>query len=245
MCCLPNERIDVLNPKGMRIIQDPAAPCFGIDAVLLADFAEVFPGSKGLDLGTGTGIIPLLLYAKCPQCRLWGIELMAKMADMAMRSIRLNQLEQDIQIIQGDLRLLSQQVPEDSFDFVTANPPYFKTNTGKVSQDTLRAAARSERFCTLADIFAAAMYSLKPKGALFMIHRAERKKEILSFACKEQMQLASLRMIRPYAEAEANLMLVKFIKYGVGETKQKQDLIVYQGKQQYSEEMEAIYRGRK
>ena len=149
------ERLDDLRRNGYQIIQNEKLFCFGMDAVLLSGFARVEPGGRALDLGTGTGIIPILLSAKTPGSYFAGLEIFENSVDMARRSVALNHLQERVEIVQGDIRKAGELFAPASFDTVTANPPYMTARHGLVNPDLERAAARHELLCTLEDVTAA------------------------------------------------------------------------------------------
>lgn len=241
---LPGERLDELNYKGMRIIQNPSAPCFSIDAVLLSDFVKLNGAGSLLDLGTGTGIIPLLLSGRHEKLQITAVELMPEMADMAERSVKLNHLENRIHVLHEDLRRLPEVFPPCSVPVITSNPPYYKVGAGKISADPLRAAARSESFCTLDDLFFVVFYLLSEDGSFYMIHRAEREKEIKSVSRSHGLYVSCFRYVKPYADKEPNLILLAFSKQQDTAALEQEPLIVYESEHGYSEEMKLIYQGR-
>lgn len=131
--CRPGERVDDLQRNGLRILQDPARFCFGMDAVLLASYVQMKKARRALDLGTGNGILPLLLSARTDCARLTGLEIQPASADLAARSVALNGLEDRIDIVQGDIREAGRLFKAASFDFITCNPPYRPVGAGRVS----------------------------------------------------------------------------------------------------------------
>ena len=174
------ERIDELHRNGCRIIQKKDGFCFGMDAVLLSGFAAVKEGERALDLGCGTGIIPLLLEAKTRGRHFTGLEIQREMADMAARSVRLNRLEDKIDIIEGDIKEAGRIFGGASFDVVTANPPYMNDSHGLKNPDLPRAIARHEVLCTLQDVVREAAKVLRPGGRFYLVHRPRRLIEIIT-----------------------------------------------------------------
>ncbi len=235
------ERIDDLIPGGLKIIQNASAPCFSLDAVLLAAFAPLKPGWQVVDLGTGTGVLPLLLHARESSCSICGLELMGSMADMARRSVALNGLENSIRIITGDIRNAAVLLGKAQADLVTANPPYFQPGRGRESLDPLWAAARSERFCPLSLLFEQAALLLKPLGRLALVHRAERLAELLSFGREQGLHAERLRLVQPRLDKPANLLLLEFRKGSRQQLLIEPALWVYGRGSDYSPEMQAIY----
>ena len=179
-----NEKIDDLEIKNMKIIQNKNGFCFGMDSVLLSDFAkEIKDGAKCIDLGTGTGILGILLCAKTNLSQIIGIEIQKEVADMAERSIKLNKLENKFQIFNMDLKEIKNSkkinLEKNSFDYVITNPPYKKLNTGKINENEKQLISRHEIKANLNDFIETANFLLKDKGTLFMVHRPERLVDIL------------------------------------------------------------------
>ena len=170
----PGERLDDLQLDGLKILQNPAGFCFGMDAVLLSHFVRLKEGERMLDLGTGTGVIPLLLSGKTRNTHFTGLEIQKESADMARRSVLLNHQEDRITIIEGDLRKADGIFPAASFDAITCNPPYMAAGKGLVNPESQRAIARHEILCTLQDVVSAAAYLLKDGGRFFLVHRPMR-----------------------------------------------------------------------
>ena len=236
---LPNERIDDIG-RGMKLIQSASTPCFSIDAVLLADFAA---GSacRVIDLGTGTGVIPLLLSRRMPQARFKGVELMPPMASQAQRSVELNGLCQRIEVFCGDIRNAAEALGKESADLVIANPPYYKVGHGRPNKNELFAAARQEKFCTLPDVVATAAALLKNHGSLCLIIRAERAGEAAALMTKQGFALKRFRAVQPYAAKPANMVLMEGIKGGRCGTEVLVPPIVYAAEGRYTKEMKEIY----
>jgi len=237
------ERIDELGRGGMKIIQSSSAPCFSIDAVLLARFVPLKAGQRVVDLGSGTGIIPLLLLARERSLRVSGLELMPEMAELSRRSVALNGLEAHIEILQGDIREAAALLGKATADLVVANPPYYAAGRGRESADLLRAAARSERFCPLPLLFSQAAALLKPLGRFALIHRAERLAELITLGRDHGLHGERLRLVQPRAQEPANLLLLEFCKGGRRQLQIPPPLCVYGEGREYSVEMAAIYAG--
>lgn len=175
-----NERLDELHRNGYKIIQDKGRFCFGMDAVLLSGFARVKQGEKVLDLGTGTGIIPILLEAKTDGEHFTGLEIQPESADMASRSVAYNDLQDKIDIVVGDIKDASQRFGASSFDVITTNPPYMIGQHGIKNDQDAKAIARHEILCDLDDILRESAKMLKPSGRFYMVHRPFRLAEIFS-----------------------------------------------------------------
>lgn len=237
-----NERIDDLEFKNLKIIQNKNEFCFGMDSVLLSDFAkEIKNKSKILDLGTGTGILPILLSAKTENTIFFGIEIQEKMAEMATRSIKLNNLENRIKIINDDIKNLNNIFEKNSFDAVVTNPPYKKINSGLKNENEGKLISRHEIKCNLEDIIIASKNMLKDKGTLYMVHRPERIAEICEILRKYKMEPKKIRLVYPKINEEANLVLIKAVKNANKFLKIEKPLIVYKENGEYSDEILKIY----
>ncbi len=222
-----NERIDDLQ-NGFFIIQDPAKFCFGMDAVLLSGFASVNKGERVLDLGTGTGIIPVLLSSRTEGEHFTGIEIQEDCAEMAERSVRLNQLEDRVTIIPGDLKNTAELFAPGSFEVVTSNPPYMIGNHGLENRDMPKAIARHEICCSLEDVIKSAAYVLSNKGRFYMVHRPFRLVEIFGVLRKYRLEPKRMQLVYPYADREPNMVLIEARKEGNPYLRVDKPLIVYE-----------------
>ena len=165
-----NERLDDLEYNNLKIIQNTDGFCFGIDSILIANFAkEIKSNSVGADLGTGTGIIAILLAAKTKLKKIYGVEIQEDVADMAKRSVDLNGMSEKCKIINTDIKNISEKLERESLDFVVTNPPYKKIDTGKVNESTYKFVSRHEISADLEDFIAAAKYLLKDRGTIYML----------------------------------------------------------------------------
>ncbi|MBS4537928.1 tRNA1(Val) (adenine(37)-N6)-methyltransferase [Clostridium sp. D2Q-11] len=236
-----NERIDDLQLKGLKIIQNPEGFCFGIDAVLLANFCDVKPNSTIVDLGTGTGIIPLILYGKNKINKIYGIEIQEQVANMAKRSMELNNLDEKIDILNIDLKNVEEVIEVNSIDVVVSNPPYMDTGTGKVNPSDKKAISRHEIMCELEDVIEKAKRLLKHNGRFYMVHRPNRLTDILYYLRKHKLEPKTLRFIHPKASKSPNLVLIKAIKAAKPELKIDPPLYVYDELGQYTDEIHNIY----
>ncbi len=235
------ERIDDLQRCGYRIIQNEKQFCFGMDAVLLSGFAQVRPDGTALDLGTGTGIIPLLLAAKTPGRHFTGLEISKTCADMAQRSVELNDLTERITILQGDIKEAGTLFAPASFDTVTSNPPYLQENGGLLNPDTEKAAARHEVLCTLEDVAAAAAMLLAPGGHFYLVHRPFRLAEIIRTLSAYHLEPKRMRLVYPYVDKEPNMVLLEAVRGGKPRMTVEKPLIVYTQEGKYTEEIYDIY----
>ena len=236
-----NERVDDLHRKGYQIIQNPEKFCFGIDAVLLSGFVQVKSGAKVLDLGTGTGIIPILVEAKTKASHITALELQEESVDMARRSVRLNGLEEKISIVQGDIKEASHIFDGASFDVITTNPPYMTEHHGLVNPDMPKAIARHELYCTLEDVVRESSRLLKIKGKFFMVHRPYRLVEIITTLSKYKLEAKRIRFVHPYVDKEPNMVLIEAVKGGKSRVTIEPPLVVYKEVNVYTKEIYDIY----
>ena len=222
------EIVDTLK-NGYKIIQNSEMFKFGIDAVLLSYFSfnQIRNNEKIIDLGTGNGIIPLLL-AKSRAKTITGLEIQKENVEIAKKSIALNQLENKINMIQGDIKLVSKDFPKHSFDSVLTNPPYMINNHGKQNPNDAKLIARHEVLCNLEDIISAADFLLKPNGKFFMIHKAFRLPEIFNSMINHKIEPKRMQMILPFVDKEANLVLIEGRKNGNPRLQIEKNLIVYE-----------------
>lgn len=236
-----NERLDELQRNGYYIIQNPEKFCFGMDAVLLTGFAHAQPGHRLLDMGTGTGIIPLLMEAKYHCIHLTGLEIQAESADMAARSVELNGLSDKIDIVVGDIKEADRLFPSASFDCITCNPPYMIGQHGIASPDEPRAIARHEILCTFEDAASAAARLLKPGGRFFLVHRPFRLAEIISTLVRYKLEPKRMQLVHPYVDREPNMVLLEAVRGGRPRMKVERPLVVFREPGVYMPEIEEIY----
>ena len=236
-----NERIDDLQRNHYRIIQDPGRFCFGMGAVLLSGFAFAKEGDRVLDLGTGTGIIPILMEAKTDAAHLTGLEIQADSADMARRSVRLNHLEEKIEIITGDIKEAVSLFGAASFDVVTCNPPYMTEHHGLTNARAPKAIARHELLCTLEDVISQAAKLLRPGGNFFMVHRPFRLVDIFVLLRSYHLEPKRMKMVYPFVDKEPNMVLIQANRGGKARITVEKPLIVYQKPGMYTEEIYDIY----
>jgi tRNA1Val (adenine37-N6)-methyltransferase len=237
------ERLDDLGRAGLRIIQHPERFPFAVDAVLLAHFARVQPGDRVIDLGTGGGVIPLLLSALHPTTRLTGLEIQPETAEMASRSVALNGLTERIQIDCGDYRTATERYGYEAFDLVTMNPPYRETGRGGISPIAGRATARHELTGSLSDAVEAAAKLVRFGGRVALVFLAERLTDLLTALRSHRLEPKRLRLVQPRAGRPANLVLVEATKGGRPGLTCEAPLVIYETGQTYTAEMQAIYAG--
>lgn len=235
------ERIDELQRKDYRIIQDPERFCFGMDAVLLSSFAKVKPEEMVLDLGTGNGVIPILLEAKTEGKKIYGLEIQEESADMARRSVELNELEHKIEIVTGDMKEAVNIFGAASFHVITMNPPYMTGKHGLINAADAKAIARHEITCTLEDMLSQASRLLKFKGRFYMVHRPFRLAEIMSLMVKHHLEPKRMRLVHPYVNKEPNMVLIEGLKGGNSRITVEPPLIVYDAPGVYTEELKKLY----
>lgn len=235
-----NENIDVLNSRGLKIIQKKEGFRYGIDAVLLADFARVAPGGRALDMCAGGGIVSLLMHARQENARFCAIEIMDELAGMGRRSVALNGIE-NIKIVSGDIREIEKHYKSGVFDIVTCNPPYTAAGGGKVNNGREKAAARHELMCTLSDVAAAAAKVLKYGGRLFLVHRPARLADIFEILREKKIEPKRIRFVHSKAAAEPTLVLVEGMHGGRPALRVMPPLFVYGEGGGYTGEINKIY----
>ena len=237
-----NERIDDLEFKGLKIIQNKNGFCFGIDSVILSDFAKnVKPNSNIMDLGTGTGILPILLSAKTEAKKIWGIEIQADVANMAKRSFLLNKLEEKIEIINENILNLESKFEKNSIDVIVTNPPYKKKGTGVINEKESKLIARHEITASLEDFIEISSKLLKYKGEIFMVHRPERLVDILYLMRNKKIEPKNIRFVYANKESEPKLILVRGVKNAKEFLKVEKNLYIYNEDGNYSDEILKIY----
>lgn len=237
----PGERLDELNRNGYKIIQDEKKFCFGMDAVLLSGFASVKEGESVLDLGTGTGIIPILLEAKTKGKHFTGLEIQEESADMAKRSVAYNHLEEKISIVMGDIKEADKIFKAASFDVITSNPPYMTGSHGLVNPDMPKAIARHEVLCTLDDVISQAAKLLRPGGRFFMVHRPFRLSEIMCTLTAHKLEPKRMRLVYPFVDKEPNMVLIEALRGGRPRITVEKPLIVYREPGVYTDEIYDVY----
>ena len=228
-----NERVDDLQ-NGYYVIQDPDKFCFGMDAVLLSGFAKVKKGEIALDMGTGTGIIPILLKAKTSGKHFTGLEIQQECADMAGRSVMYNHLENDVDIVQGDIKEAAEIFGAASFDVVTSNPPYMIGQHGLRNPDMPKAIARHEVLCNLEDVVSQAAKVLKERGRFWLA-------EIMNVLTKYRLEPKRMQLVYPYIDREPNMVLIEALKGGNSRVTVEPPLIVYKEPGVYTENILKIY----
>ena len=248
-----NERIDNLQYNNLKIIQNIKGFCFGIDSVLISDFAkEIKNNSKGVDLGTGTGIISILLASKTNLSKIYGVEIQTDVAEMAKRSVELNNLQNRVEIININLNEIKEAekniektnntfLEREMFDFVVTNPPYKKLETGKVNNNEYKYISRHELTANLEDFIQTSQYLLKDRGALYMVHRPERLADIITIMRKYKIEPKRMRFVYSKIDKEPTLVLIKGVKNANSFLKIEKPLIIYNDNGKYTDEIYKIY----
>jgi len=237
-----NERIDDLELNGLKIIQNTDGFCFGMDSVLLSDFAkEIRNGSIVLDLGTGTGILGILLCGKTKLKKVIGIEVQHQVAEMASRSIELNNLQDRFETINDNIKNLEKYFEAGSIDAIVTNPPYKKPNSGLVNENKAKLISRHEIEASLEDFIKISAKLLKNNGELYMVHRPERLADIIELMRKYKLEPKKLKMVSPNVNKEPNLILIKAVKNGKPFLKLEKNLYVYRENGEYTEDILKIY----
>ena len=237
----PNERIDDLQRSHLEIIQNPQRFSFGMDAVLLSGFANAGKGDRVLDLGTGTGIIPILMSAKTQAGHFTALEIQPESADMARRSVCLNGLEKRIEIVTGDIREAGALFAAASFDVVTSNPPYMTSSHGLVNPKDAKAIARHEICCSLEELATAVEKMVRPGGHFYMVHRPFRLAEIMMVLCRHHLEPKRMRLVYPYIDREPNMVLLDCVRGANARITVEKPLIVYREPGKYTDEIYEIY----
>ena len=236
-----NERLDELQRNGYQIIQNPEKFCFGMDAVLLTGFAHAREEDTLLDMGTGTGIIPILMEAKYKCAHLTGLEIQEESADMARRSVAINGLSTKIDIVTGDIKEADRIFQAASFDCITCNPPYMIGQHGLTNPEEPKAIARHEVLCTLEDVVSRTAKLLKPGGHFYMVHRPFRLAEIMTMLVKYKLEPKRMQLVYPYIDKEPNMVLIEAVRGGRSRMTVEKPLIVYQSPGVYMPEIYDIY----
>ena len=212
-----------------------------MDAVLLSGFAVVKKGERVLDLGTGTGIIPILLTAKTEGRHFTGLEIQEESADMARRSVTYNHLEDKVDIVTGDIAEASSLFALASFDVVTTNPPYMNESHGLKNPEDAKAIARHEVKCTLEDVVREGTRVLRPGGRFYMVHRPRRLIEIITAMKHHGLEPKRMKMVHPYGDREANMVLIEAVRGGGPLLKMEAPVIVFDQNGEYSQEIRTTY----
>lgn len=237
----PGERFDDLQRNNYKIIQHTGRFCFGMDAVLLSGFVRIKPKSRVLDMGTGTGIIPILLEAKTEGRQFVGLEIQEESADMARRSVEVNGLSDKIDIVVGDIKEAASIFGASSFEAVVTNPPYMINTHGLQNPTEEKAIARHEIKCTLEDVIREGSRVLKPSGRFFMVHRPYRLAEIFVVLKQYGLEPKRLKLVHPYVNREPSMVLIEACKGGKPSMIVEAPIIIYNEAGSYSDEITELY----
>lgn len=242
MKIFPDERIDDLEFNNLKIIQNKNFFCFGIDSVLISNFcAKNKSASNAVDIGSGSGIISILIASKTRIKHIYGIEIQNEVAEMSKRSIELNHLEDKIEILNIDLKDATKYINPNSIDCVVTNPPYMKNGTGAKNENKQKIIARHEVETTLSEILNISYKLLKDKGEFFMIHRVDRLVDILSEMRAQRLEPKEIQFVHPYVNKSPNLVMLRAVKNGGRELKVLDPLVVYNNNGEYTDEILKIY----
>lgn len=240
------EQLDDLQLNGIKLIQNPDWFCFGVDAVLLSDYASksIKKDSSVLDLCSGNGIIPILLSQKSSASHITGLELQKPVEEMAERSVKYNNLQNKISMVCGDLKDAAEIFGKSSFQYITCNPPYKEAGGGLLTNTDITAIARHEIMCSLEDVVRVSSILLEPRGKLCMIHRPERLAEVIYIMKKYRLEPKRMRFIHSYANKSPVMFLIESARCGNPKLFIDPPLYIYERTGVYSSEINRIY-GRK
>ena len=239
---MDDERLDDLNCKNLKILQKKDGFCFGMDSVLIANFAKISKKNAIVaDLGTGTGIISILVAGKQSPEKVYAVEIQEELVDMAKRSVKYNDLEDKIDVINADIVGISRGEFNKKFDYVISNPPYKKLNTGLTNDNQKKLISRHEVKCTLKDVVYEASKLLKDNGFFYMVHRPDRLCDIFSVMRENKVEPKEIQLVHSHLKDEANLVLIKGVKCGNPSLKILKPLIVYNENNEYTEDLLKFY----
>lgn len=235
------ERIEDLQCRGLKIIQNQNWFCFGMDAVLLANYCQIKDGEEVVDLGTGTGIIPILLYGKNNLKKIYGIELQKEVAEMAQRSVSLNNIEKHIEILNINIKDYRQYLKKNHFDTVVTNPPYIKITSNLISPEKKKAISRHEVEGNLEDFIKTGSELLKHRGKFYMVYRPERLIEVIQLMKNYKIEPKKIRFVQNKINERPNLILIKGVKAANPHLIVEKPLIVFKANGEYTDEINKIY----
>lgn len=229
-------------PKiSLRVLQNKSQFCFGIDAVLLSDFARVKKGSAVFDLGCGNGIIPLLMSRTTQASHFTALEIQKDVYELACQNVKINNMEEKINLVCGDVKNVRSLFRSECANAVTSNPPYARADALRKNPNEAKNIARHEVLCNLDDVVGAASYLLKSGGSFFMIHRPERLSEIFVTFSKHRLEPKVLQLVQPFREESPSMIMIEGRKNARAELKVLPPLVIYQGAGEYSEQVKSIY----
>jgi len=246
-----NERIDDLNINGLKLIQNKDYFMFGIDSVILSSMVKSMSSSNVIvDFCTGSSVIPILLTTRVKYKKIIGIELQQEMYDLAVRNVKMNNLQYDICILNQDIKEYKEIVKyirenvmaSGNVDVVVCNPPYKKVGTGIVNENSVKYIARHEDKCTLEDIFLSSSKLLKTKGKLYLVHKPERLADLIGLARKYNLEAKNINIMQPKIDKKASLVFIEYVKDGGNECNVNPVLIQYDENGDYTDKIKEIYR---
>lgn len=232
-------RMDIVPGTEYKILQNTKKFSYGIDAILLSSFAK--PKGKVLDLGTGTGIIPIRMVDSPQVQKIYGVEIQKEVADLALESVKLNGLEEKIEILNMDLKKLKDIFPKSTLDLITSNPPYMKSGGALVNPDENFALSRHEIACNIEDIISISAYLLKPLGKIYLVHRPDRLVDIIYTMRLYNIEPKYIRFVQAKINKKPNLLLIEGVKGAKADLKFYDPLIVYKEDGSYVDEIYKIY----
>jgi len=239
------ERIDLIQKNGFGIIQNKKWFSYGIDAVLISNYVEINDQDIVLDLGTGTGIIPLLISLRHNPSKIIAVEKQQEVCQMAMRSVEMNQLTDLVQLKCIDVNRLSEHVKSNSVDVVVTNPPYFAKGNALTNDVSIKAASRHETTSDLEMFIKASSLALRDKGRFYMVHRPMRLVDIFYYCRLYNLEPKTIQYIYPHVEKTPNIVLIKCVKNGNKELKYQDNIYVYDEDRNYTDQIKEIYRASK
>lgn len=237
----PGERLDDLQRAGLRLIQDPRLYSFSTDAVLLAAYARAKHRDVVVDLGTGTGVIPLLMWARWRPSHIYAVEIQPQLANMARRSIILNGLESVIDVIEGDVREVASLFDHNKVDMVVCNPPYHQPNSGRAQQSAVNATARVEHLLSISELASVSSRMLKSAGRLAMVYRPERLTDLLTALSERRVEPKRVQFVHPSASKPARMVLLEAVKDGGRQLTVLPPLFIQDRDGQYTDEIKRLY----
>jgi len=236
-----DETLDYFLSGNVTILQKKKGYRFSIDSILLAHFIRLKEGQKVVDLGTGSGVIPIILATKFKSTEIWGLEIQEELAEMAHRNIEMNHLQGRVHILKGDARNLADRMESEGFDIALTNPPYRKIRSGRLNVQRERAIARHEIMASLADMATIAFRLLRPKASFYLVYPAVRIADLITRLRESRLEPKRLRFVHPNMRKGGQLILVETIKGGGPGVEIHPPLFIHDLNGDYSEEMQSIY----
>lgn len=234
---------DLLNYGNLKIVQNPKWFSFSLDSVLLANFAKVNNKMKIIDFCSGNAPIPIFLSTRT-KSKIIGVEIQKEVYELAKKSILINKLDNQIEMLNMDVNDIINYYQTDSFDLITCNPPYFKINeNSNVNSNNIKAIARHEINLTLNSIFNIAKKLLKNNGKIVMVHRTDRLIDIICEMKKNNIEPKRLKLVYPFDDSESNIVLIEGSKNGKPGLKIEKSFIIHNNDGSYKDEILRIFDG--